>query len=305
MQEWDFDLPSHDGTGVRYFASRGKLVCDSQNRPFKIIGVIIDITERKNSQMALQRSERMMSKVIDIIPVGLWVADQSGEIVMANPEAKRIWGGAKLVKIEKYNEYKGWFENTGKEVKSEDWTLARAIQHGETNQGEVVNIKSFNGEKRSIIMSAMPLLDENNLVIGAIEVNQDITSIKAVETALKSVGMKWNFIMAQALIGIVYYKINDDRLHVNAKFAALMKCSITELTNDRLEDLLDEASRLEFQEKLNSIADDQSQNFMLSGRLLCKTGETTKVHIYVIRNLMPDSIFHTFVFVIETEFDQQ
>lgn len=177
-REWDFNLPQSGGEEDRWFVSRAKLLYDAQNRPNKIVGVSIDITERKQMQKALEKSEYILRKVIETIPVGLWIADQNGRITMANPEAERIWGGAKLVNLEHYGDYKGWWEDTGKEVGSDGWTLARAVKHGEVSKGEIVNIKAFDGAERTIIMSAIPLLNENNKIIGAIEVNQDITAIK-------------------------------------------------------------------------------------------------------------------------------
>jgi PAS domain S-box-containing protein len=177
-KEWDFNLPQSGGEDDRWFVSRAKLLYDAQNRPNKIVGVSIDITERKQMQKALEKSEYILRKVIETIPVGLWIADQNGRITLANPEAERIWGGAKLVNLEHYGEYKGWWEDTGKEVGSDGWTLARAVKHGEESKGEVVKIKAFDGAERTIIMSAIPLLNENNKIIGAIEVNQDITAIK-------------------------------------------------------------------------------------------------------------------------------
>ncbi|WP_052177744.1 helix-turn-helix domain-containing protein [Methylotenera sp. G11] len=177
-KEWDFNLPQPGGEDDRWFVSRAKLLYDAQNRPNKIVGVSIDITERKQMQKALEKSEYILRKVIETIPVGLWIADQNGRITLANPEAERIWGGAKLVNLEQYSDYKGWWEDSGKEVGGEGWTLARAVKHGEVSKGEIVNIKAFDGAERTIIMSAIPLLNEHNKIIGAIEVNQDITAIK-------------------------------------------------------------------------------------------------------------------------------
>lgn len=178
IKEWDFNLPQPGGEDDRWFVSRAKLLYDAQNRPNKIVGVSIDITERKQMQKALEKSEYILRKVIETIPVGLWIADQNGRITLANPEAERIWGGAKLVNLDQYGEYKGWWEDSGKEVGSEGWTLARAVKYGEVSKGEIVNIKAFDGTERRIIMSAIPLFNENNKIIGAIEVNQDITAIK-------------------------------------------------------------------------------------------------------------------------------
>jgi PAS domain S-box-containing protein len=192
---WDFSLGTNSKT--KWFSSSAKLQFDSLQRPVKLIGVTADITARKQAEQALERSEYMMRKIIDLIPVGLWAADEQGTICLANPEVKRIWGGAKYVSLDQYGEYKGWWEKNGEEVGTEGWTLARAVSKGESSTPEVVNIKAFDGVHRTITMYATPLYDTNDKIIGAIEVNQDITDIKNTERRLTSQLDQWQALFLQ------------------------------------------------------------------------------------------------------------
>jgi PAS domain S-box-containing protein len=198
---WDFSLST--GADTKWFSSTAKLQFDSLQRPVKLIGVTADITARKQAERALERSDYMMRKIIDLIPVGLWAADEQGTICLANPEVKRIWGGAKYVSLDHYGEYKGWWEKTGEEVGSEGWTLARAVSHGESSQPEVVNIEAFDGVHRTITMYATPLYDTNNQIIGAIEVNQDITEAKNTERALRSQLEQWQAVFIQDQFDVI------------------------------------------------------------------------------------------------------
>ncbi len=300
LQEWDFNLPQPDSEEDRWFATRGKLLYDAQHRPIKIIGVSIDITQRKQLQSAMEKSEYIMRKVIETIPVGLWIAGQNGKIAMANPEAERIWGGAKFVGLEHYGDYKGWWEDTGKEIGNEGWTLARAIKYGEVSLGETVNIEAFDGEKRTIIMSAIPLFDHENLIIGAIEVNQDITTLKQAETLLRVKESKWNFILEQSLIGIAYCKTSDGLLLGNAKFAELVKISIDELSNVKFENLLEENLSKEFQMRISNVQVGKEASFALRGGFKRKTGASVDVQLFVIYNLIPNSVFKLLVFALES-----
>ncbi|MGB4812504.1 MAG: PAS domain S-box protein [Methylophilaceae bacterium] len=296
--EWDFKISIDDSKSVRWFAARGKMVFDAQGRPFKIVGVSIDITERKQLESSLELSEYMMRKVIETIPLGLWVADQSGRITTANPEAERIWGGAKLVELSRYSEYKGWREDTGQEVSGADWTLARAVKHGEVSLGEVVNIEAFDGERRTIIMSAIPLLDANQKIIGAIEVNQDITALKRVEDSLKLTVEQWDATFEQPLIGIAYCKANGG-LHINAKFAELIGSNVQELTSDDLESYLDEDARRTFKSKIQNKQPDKTTTFMLPSQLKCKGGTPKSILLGVTCYAATNAIFKYLIFAIE------
>lgn len=207
---WDFEVVTEHGES-RWFASRAELVFDGARRPIKVIGISADITARKQTENALERSEYMLKKIIDIIPVGLWVADHSGQITLANPEVQRIWGGAKYVGLKDYGEYKGWWEKNGEPLGAEGWTLARAVSEGESSQPEIVNIEAFDDQKRTIIMYATPLRDPQGKIIGAIEVNQDISETKDGERQLRQSLAQWRAIFEQDIFSVVQL---DQSLHI-------------------------------------------------------------------------------------------
>ena len=72
-------------------------------------------------------------------------------------------------------DYKGWWHDTGKEVAKEEWGGWRAVTRGETTLGAVLDIECFDGIRKTILYSAVPLADERGDVIGAVIVNDDIT----------------------------------------------------------------------------------------------------------------------------------
>ena len=136
------------------------------------------INERK-------RSEALLNKVLESLPVGVWIADPSGEVMHGNPAGQQIWGGARFVGIEEYEGYKGWWVDSGKPVEAQEWAIARAIKKGETSVNEEIEIESFDGAHKFILNSAIPLLDEHQTFQGAISVNEDITMIKRAEEQLE------------------------------------------------------------------------------------------------------------------------
>lgn len=213
---WDFSLSTDSSSSTKWFSCTAELQFDALQRPVKLIGVTADITARKQAEQALERSDYMMRKIIDLIPVGLWAADEQGTICLANPEVKRIWGGAKYVSLDHYGEYKGWWEKTGEEVGSEGWTLARAVSEGESSTPEVVNIEAFDGVHRTITMYATPLYDTDDKIIGAIEVNQDITDIKNTERALKSQLEQWQALFLQNEFDVIKLNHQLDIEHVSS-----------------------------------------------------------------------------------------
>lgn len=147
-------------------------------------GTVQDITKRKHAELALQASESRLRTVLERLPVGIWLTDDKGVIVFANPAAQRIWAGARYIPIEQHWEYKGWWYDTKKRVAAEEWALSRALNKGETALNELVEIECFDGQRKIIYNSGVPIRDEQGHVIGALAINEDVTDRKKAEETL-------------------------------------------------------------------------------------------------------------------------
>ena len=150
-----------------------------------VLSAIVDITERKRAGEALREKEELVRLVMDVMPVGLFITDREGTIISANRAVQEIWGGARLVGIPQYGEYKGWWADTGKPVEPEDWTAARAIRTGRSFHDEEFEIEAFDGAHKFILNSAVPIRDPQEQVIGLVIVNQDITPRKHAEQEIR------------------------------------------------------------------------------------------------------------------------
>ncbi len=129
------------------------------------------------------RSETLLEKVLENLPVGVWIVDQSGSIIHGNQASQKIWGGARYVDATGYGEYKAWRLDNGKPVEPGEWAAVRSIQHGETLLEEELEIECFDGSHKFILNSATPIF-ENSTIQGAIVVNQDISQRVKYETEL-------------------------------------------------------------------------------------------------------------------------
>lgn len=274
---WDFSLTSDDQQ-TYWFSSTAKLQFDSLHRPVKLIGVTTNITPRKHAEQALERSEYMMRKIIELIPVGLWAADEDGTICLANPEVQRIWGGAKYVSLDHYGEYKGWWEKTGEEVGSEGWTLARAVSKGETSHPEVVNIEAFDGVHRTITMYATPLYDANNKIIGAIEVNQDITDLKNTERTLKSQLEHWQSLFIQNDFDVIML---DAQLRIQQLSASLQK-RYTDITH--IDNVLSAETTQQLKSEIDAATAGSVASFQLQSAEVSEQQETSWNVVHDKRN---------------------
>jgi PAS domain S-box-containing protein len=143
-----------------------------------------DITDRQRAEEALRRSERLLRLVLDALPVGVSVVDLSGDIILSNPASQRIWGESLRSGRERYAESKGWWHATGKKLAPDDWASVRAFVGGETSVNEVVDIEAFDGVRKIIQNSAVPIRDTHDRITGAVVVNEDISARTAAERGL-------------------------------------------------------------------------------------------------------------------------
>ncbi|MGZ3679768.1 MAG: PAS domain S-box protein, partial [Ktedonobacterales bacterium] len=126
--------------------------------------------------------------VLDVLPLGLVIVDARGQFLMNNPALYRIWGAdaPALQDLTSYHEYKGYWPNTRRRLKSKDWALARSLLHGEVVIGEEVDIEAFGGERKTILNSSAPIRDAYGTIIGGVAATLDITVHKQLEQALRA-----------------------------------------------------------------------------------------------------------------------
>jgi len=178
---FSLEYPCHSPSAERWFAFRVVRASGGRNA---FVAAHEDITLRRQSENALRETEQTLRHVLDTLPVGVWIMDREGRITLGNPAGQRIWAGARYVGPEQFGEYKGWWLSTGEPIAAGEWAAARAIRNGEISLDEEIAIECFDGTRKIILNSAMPLRGEDGAVNGAIIVNQDITARKEIEKEL-------------------------------------------------------------------------------------------------------------------------
>ncbi|HVT35643.1 MAG TPA: diguanylate cyclase [Nevskiaceae bacterium] len=148
----------------------------SQGGASRVVVAHEDITARKKAELALARAELTLRKILDTLPVGVWVMDRNGHVIQGNAAGQKIWGVSAAQAPELLADYKGWWLDSGKPVAAAEWAAARAISRGETSIEEKILIEGFDGSRKIILNSSVPLHDADNKISGAIIVNQDITA---------------------------------------------------------------------------------------------------------------------------------
>jgi PAS domain S-box-containing protein len=162
-------------------------VRDDEGDIFAGMVMVQDITEQIEREQALQESKNQLQALIELLPVAVFVAEADGRIVEWNEAAEDIWGGevAESDSVREYEEYDGWWADTGEPVEPDEWPLARALRGEEVIDPEVIEIGGFDGERRTVLNHGMPVRDADGEVSRAVVTLIDITERKEYQRKLE------------------------------------------------------------------------------------------------------------------------
>jgi PAS domain S-box-containing protein len=150
-----------------------------------LLTICRDITQRKQAEEAVRNNEELLRSVLATLPVGAAVTDRAGDILLVNAASKRIWGDIIVSGRERRTRSKGTWHGSGKEVEPESWASLRVLRDGQTILNELVDIETFDGQKKTIQNSAAPIRNAEGVIQGAVIVNEDVTERVRAEEALR------------------------------------------------------------------------------------------------------------------------
>ncbi len=145
------------------------------------------IANEQALRVVAESATRQLQTVLDVLPVGVTITDAQGGFIRRNNATLQLWGerSPTLASTAEYAHYKGWWAQTGQPVAADEWGLARALLKGETLLGEEVDIEAFDGQRKTMLHFATPILDDTGAITGAVVAQLDITTRKRLERALQ------------------------------------------------------------------------------------------------------------------------
>lgn len=225
----------HPGGNVRHVRCVGILHRNNLGEPARLVGSAWDITERKNIEVALRDNERQLRKIFDLLPVGLWVTDKEGRIIKGNPAGERIWEG----KIEDINvETRIRRFPSGEAINSGEWALGKTVQHGLTIQEQMLEIETLQGNRKIVINSTAPVMDENGGLQAAIMINRDVTENETAKAALRSEKELLSTTLQSIGEGVVVTDAEGRITTVNTVFEQLSGCTQQEAKGRLFDDVV-------------------------------------------------------------------
>ncbi|HVT06628.1 MAG TPA: PAS domain S-box protein, partial [Polyangia bacterium] len=193
-EPWEDTFPLRSRTGQwRWFLSRAVPIRGPDGRISRWLGTNTDVT----AQVELAQQRDRLLKEIDFerarfeavmkqLPAAVIVGEApSGKLVFANSRMDAVWGHP-LIPSQTIDEYAHWsgFHPDGRPYAPREWPLARAIQNGETVDGEEVAIEWPDGRRRWLRLNASPVRAADGQVLAGVVLCQDVTDEKTAHRQL-------------------------------------------------------------------------------------------------------------------------
>lgn len=181
-----FEYAEHPERGVTYWDWSLFPVKDIGGRVTGVVLNLVNVTDRQRAKESLWQTEELLRMVLEALPLGVWVADKEGRLVLVNPAAREIQGGGDSVALERLHLCKGWRGQNGTRIEAGQWPMERALIHGETSIDVEMEIEGLDGRRKTILASAVPVRDAAGRIFGGILVAEDVTERKKEEARTKA-----------------------------------------------------------------------------------------------------------------------
>jgi PAS domain S-box-containing protein len=165
-----------DGS-VRAVQSVGETVCDEHGRVIKLVGTLLDITERKRAEEALRKEHALNSAILDTSAALVVVLDRQGTIVRFNRACEQTTGWSASEVIGKLFWKVFLFPDDFDSVKA----VFNKLTSGQHPQRHENYWRTRQGERRLIAWSNSALTEEDGKVDYIISIGIDITERRRLE----------------------------------------------------------------------------------------------------------------------------
>ena len=194
----EYRMIAKDGT-VRWFLDQASVVADEQTGlPAYHHGFLLEITERKQLEEALRRSEAELRRqkqyfesLLEISPTAVVTVDLEDKVSSWNPAAERLFGFSKAEAIGR---------SIDELVANDDDVRAEAVAHGERARRERVHVVTRRTRKDGALLDvevlSVPLLLDGE-VAGSYAIYHDVSDLKQASEAQREAEKRYRDLIEQ------------------------------------------------------------------------------------------------------------
>jgi PAS domain S-box-containing protein len=187
----EFEESAHYGDVLRYYRSVKNPLLGTDGAINGIVGMSIDVTERRLATEALQQHRQELQTMLDLIPVGVAIAqDPRADHIVISPRYAAMLGldtgtNASLTGPDRHSLPIQCVRN-GQALAPEQLPMQRAARTGAEVRDDEFDVVLADGRVLNMMVSAAPLFDDAGNVRGSIGAHVDVTALKRVQKELEA-----------------------------------------------------------------------------------------------------------------------
>jgi PAS domain S-box-containing protein len=190
------------------------------------LGIVRNVTERKQAEEALRREHNLLRLLIDNLHDRIYVKDCKSRFILGNDA------------VVKYEGFKCEEELLGKtdfDLYPKEWAARfydrerQVIKKGQPMINEEGLYVDKQGNEQWVLVTKVPLRNENGKIVGLVGINRNITERKRAEEALRKSEYEKTLILDNASEIIAYHDTNHNILWANRAYLKATGLSLSQI----------------------------------------------------------------------------
>jgi PAS domain S-box-containing protein len=182
------------------------------------LGISSDVSEMVRTSRALERERNTLRSLIDSIPDNVYIRDSEGKYLVGNQALASFVGVENPEGVCGKGPHDFFGPDRARDFLSEDQDVMKS---GEPILNRKSKLKNRNGEVRDLLISKVPVRDEEGKVFGIVGMNRDITAEVRARRKLKQAERQMKEIMDHSPAPIYVKSVTGRYLMVNERFERL------------------------------------------------------------------------------------
>ncbi len=274
----DYRVVLPDGS-IRYMHDlTDRLIRDDKGNPVMIFGTMQDITERKQAEYSLMKSEANLAKSQEMAHIGSWEMDVETGTIDRSEESYRIFG---FVPGDVNLNYRKFLECIVPEDRERvDNVIKLSMKTGQPYD-IIYNIKRRDGESRILFSHGEAIKDASGHIIKIFGTNHDITEQKRAEERLRNSEARFRSYFELPIIGIGITSVDKKWIQINDKLCEILGYSREELLHSTWVEITHPDDILKNIELFNKVISGEIDGYTLDKRFIRKNGDI----VYIINSV--------------------
>ena len=222
----------------RWVAVKGLAQYDSSGQVLGILGVMQDITDRKQQDVEKQEllervrmKRKLLNAILEQLPAGVIVAEApSGNIFLFNEQIKQlaqIPDSLPVNNLTQPNLYQGFYPD-GRAYQLQDWPLYRSVYNGEVVRNEEIHFNREDDTRGIMLVNSAPVYDEDGTIRAGVVTFSDITDRYFAEEAIRKTEGVYRAIGESLNYGIWICDRQGHHLYASDSFLRLVGMTLEE-----------------------------------------------------------------------------